>query len=479
MNRSIFQRTIIVYAAVCGLACQKPDPVVPITPQPNPIKSDVEMWLTRPDQTALLNRQSQTLRFGSVSAADPNIEVDSTQTYQPIEGFGFALTGSSAYVLNRGLPAAQRATILRELFSNDSTAAKFSYIRISIGASDLSPTVFTYADSPTADPNLTSFSIEPERADLIPILREVIAIRPDIRIMATPWTAPVWMKTNGQSVGGSLKSEYQAAYAQYFVKYIQAMAAEGIQITSITPQNEPGNPYNNPSMLMNAEEQRDFIKNHLGPALQGAGLATQIIVYDHNCDLPSYPLTILNDPQAKPFVAGSAFHLYAGDISAMGQVQNAHPDRGVYFTEQYVSATGGFGGDLAWHTRNIMVGASRNGARAIIEWNLANDAQYGPHTPGGCTDCLGALTVANNSIKRNTSYYIVGHSSRWVPPGSVRIKSSEASGLPNVAYLTPDGRKVLVVLNDSGGDRRFNITFKGRAVQPLMPNGSVATFIWK
>jgi glucosylceramidase len=481
-TKKIHERLMRILLILCltvvfiGAQCKEDDPVTPVVPNPDPIQSDVQMWVTRPDRSALLAKQSQALRFGSVSLADPVIEVDTTQVFQPMEGFGFTMTGASAQVLNRDLDATRRAQVLRELFSNDSLAIKISYLRISIGASDLSATTYTYADQ--NDPSLSTFSIAAEKTDMIPILREVLALRPDLKIIATPWTAPIWMKNNGNWVGGSLLDEYQDEYAQYFVRYIQAMAAEGIQITAITPQNEPENPFNNPSMTMTAEAQRDFIKNHLGPAFAAAGIATKIIVFDHNCDNPNYPLTILNDPAARAYVAGSAFHLYAGDISAIGQVQQAYPDKVTYFTEQFVSSTGQFGGDLAWHTRNLMTGAVRQGVRVVLEWNLATNANYGPFTPGGCDQCLGALTVANNNVQRNTSYYIIAHTSRWVPPGSVRVGSTAVSGLPNVAYRTPQGNKVLVVLNDGGTDRRFNVLAGGRAVQPIIPAGSVATFVW-
>jgi len=222
------------------------------------------------------------------------------------------------------------------------------------------------------------------------------------------------MKTNGSSIGGSLKTDCYDVYARYFVKYIQEMQAEGITIHAITPQNEPLHGGNNPSMLMTASEQANFIKNYLGPAFQNAGLTTKIVIYDHNCDRPDYPLDILNDPDARKYVDGSAFHLYAGDISALSQVHYAYPDKNVYFTEQWVGGPSNFAGDLQWHIKNLIIGATANWSKVVLEWNLASDPYYNPHTNGGCTSCEGALTIGATVI-RNVSYYIIAHASKFVP----------------------------------------------------------------
>ncbi|RYY33268.1 MAG: glucosylceramidase, partial [Sphingobacteriaceae bacterium] len=294
----------------------------------------------------------------------------------------------------------------------------------------------------------------------------------------SPWTAPVWMKDNGAFKGGSLKAEYYQAYANYFVKYIQAMKAEGITIDAITPQNEPLHGGNNPSMVMQASEQAKFIRENLGPAFRDADIDTKIIVYDHNADRPDYPLEILNDVQAKPFVDGSAFHLYGGSISALTQVHNAHPDKNVYFTEQWVGGPGNFGGDLSWHTENLIVGATRNWSRNVLEWNLAADPNYRPYTDGGCNTCLGALTVNGNTVSRNVAYYTIAHAAKFVRPGSVRIASNLTSDLINVAFKNPDGKRVLIVLNKNANTQSFNIKFNNKTVTATLNSGAVGTFIF-
>jgi glucosylceramidase len=285
------------------------------------------------------------------------------------------------------------------------------------------------------------------------------------------------MKDNNNSIGGSLYTKYYDVYAQYFVKYIQAMKAEGITIDAITPQNEPLHPGNNPSMLMLAGDQASFIKNSLGPAFAAAIISTKIIIYDHNCDKPDYPMAVLNDADAAKYVDGSAFHLYAGDISALSTVHNAFPDKHVYFTEQWTSSEGQFAGDFLWHVKNVVIGSMNNWSRVALEWNLANDASFGPHTPGGCTQCKGALTI-NGSVTRNVAYYIIAQVAKFVPAGSVRINSTAIGGLYNVAFKTPEGKKVLLVLNDGTSAVNFNIKFKDKTALASLPAGAAATYIW-
>ncbi|HEX5150527.1 MAG TPA: glycoside hydrolase family 30 beta sandwich domain-containing protein [Parafilimonas sp.] len=437
-------------------------------------KDTINVWLTRADATVLLQQQTA-ITFNASSNNYSTVTVDSTTAYQTIDGFGYTLTGGSAQVINT-LDADTKNNLLQELFGNNDNSIGVSYLRISIGASDLNASVFSY-DDVAGDTALTHFSLAPDETDLIPLLKQVIAINPDIKIVATPWSAPAWMKDNNNSIGGSLLPQYYNVYANYFVKYIQAMKAVGIIIDAITPQNEPLNPGNNPSMLMTAEDQKTFIKNNLGPAFVRAGITTKIIVYDHNCDLPDYPTTILNDANAAKYIDGSAFHLYAGDISALSNVHNSFPDKHVYFTEQYTSSTGQFAGDFLWHIKNVVIGSVNNWSRNALEWNLANDASFGPHTPGGCTECKGALTI-QGSVAKNVSYYIIAQISKFVPPGSVRIKTNVAGGLYNVAFKTPQGKKILLVLNDGSSPVNFNIQFKDKTATATLPARSAATYVW-
>jgi glucosylceramidase len=444
-----------------------------------PSAGTVEVWMTKANGTVLFEKQVSSPQFTAGLTSSSVVQVDTTTTMQVVDGFGYTLTGSSAYLLNRmGAPA--RATVLKEFFGNGTTDLGVSYLRISIGASDLSPTVFSYNDLPAGqtDPSLSQFSLAADTVDLIPVLKEILQLNPSIKIMGSPWSAPVWMKSNGSSIGGSLLPAHYSSYAQYFVKYIQAMKAKGITIDAVTVQNEPEHGGNNPSMLMTATQQADFIKNHLGPAFRAAGITTKIIVWDHNCDNPNYPITIMNDPAAKAFVDGAAFHLYAGNVGALSGVQAAHPDKNLYFTEQWTGANGNFGGDLIWHTKNVIIGTMRNWSRIALEWNLANDPSYGPHTPGGCTECKGAITIDGSAYTRNVSYYIIAQASKFVIPGSVRIATNDISGLSQVAFKRPDGKKVMIALNEGNTPISFAIGYKNQTAVHALPPQSVATYIW-
>ena len=426
----------------------------------------VSVWITTGDNSKLLQQQAN-VTFAADAGTNPTtVNIDENATFQGMDGFGFTLTQGSAKVIG-GMASTQQNALLNELFSSGGIG--ISAIRISIGASDLSESSYSYRDG-------ASFSLAgPDLTHLIPMIKKILVINPNIKILATPWSAPRWMKTNGGWIGGSLNVSNYGDYATYFLDYLNAMKAHGINIWAITPQNEPENPYNEPSMLLNANEQVSFINNHLGPKIRGAGYNTKIIGFDHNCDNTSYPTTVAN---GSTYVDGTAFHLYAGDISAMSTVKNA-TNKNVYFTEQFTSSTGNFGGDLNWHTQNITVGSTRNWSKTVFEWNLANDVNMGPRTPGGCTTCLGAITVNNStSFTRNVPYYIIAHLSKFVNPNAVRIGSNISGSIQNTAFKNPDGSKVLLVGNNGGAASTFKVKWGTQSFTYTLPAGAVATFKW-
>lgn len=443
-----------------------------------PSHKTVEAWITHSDRSALL--KATVIHVVDQVPTSTSILVDTTQRYQTMDGFGFSLTGGSAMLLHTKLNVNQRQDLLNELFTTKGNGIGIGYLRISIGASDLDELVFSYDDllPGQVDPELKYFSLSYDTLHLIPVLNEILAVNPNIKIMGSPWSAPVWMKDNGKAKGGKLLPKFYAAYANYFVKYLQQMEKVGIPIDAITIQNEPENPNNTPSMVMTAEEQTDFIKNHLGPAFEKNNLATKIIVFDHNADHPEYPISILNDSVANKFIDGSAFHLYLGEVNVLSKVHDAHPDKNIYFTEQWTSGNGEFGGDLRWHVKNLIIGASRNWSKTVLEWNLAADPKFNPHTEdGGCTLCLGALTI-DEEVTRNVSYYIIAHASKFVPPGSVRVGSTLTEGLPNVAFLTPDGKVVVIVLNDGDQPQQAIIELNQQKKEVTLFAGAVATVVW-
>ena len=441
-------------------------------------KSDVEVWLSDPGRPVLFQKQASKLPYSN-AGGDKIITVDEAQTYQSIDGFGFSLTGGSALHIHQ-MDNSARAALLQELFGTDGNNIGISYLRISIGASDLDAQPFSYDDltSGQTDVNMDKFSLAPDKTHLIPLLKEILAINPEIKILGSPWSPPTWMKTNDSTKGGSLKPAYYDAYAKYFVKYVQGMKAEGITIDAITMQNEPLHPGNNPSMLMLPEEQLAFLKNSLGPAFKASNITTKIILYDHNADRPDYPLTILKDPDAAKYADGSAFHLYAGTIDALSQVHNQFPDKSLYFTEQWVGSPGNMKEDLVWHEKTLIIGGTRNWCRNVLEWNLANNSKLEPHTPGGCNECLGGVTIDGNAVTGNPGYYIVAHASKFVRPGSIRISSNTIQGLPNVAFKTPDGKKVLIVVNDGTNSVGFIIQNGGKSVVASLNGGAVGTYVW-
>jgi glucosylceramidase len=439
----------------------------------------VQRWLTNPDQWALFQQQAKPLTFTKTQSQRPAIDIDPRQTYQPIDGFGFTLTGGSALLIHRMDPGV-RAALLKELFATTGKNIGVSYLRVSIGASDLDERVFSYDDLPDGeqDPRLKRFSLDPDRAHLIPVLKQILAINPALKIMGSPWSPPAWMKSNNASKGGRLKPEYYPVYAQYLVRYIQGMQAEGIPIDAITIQNEPLHPGNNPSLLMLADEQAAFIKSSLGPAFKTAQIKTKILLYDHNADHPEYPISILDDPDARTYVHGSAFHLYGGPVEALSTVHDAHPDKALYFTEQWIGAPGNFAGDLAWHVRSLIIGATRNWSRTVLEWNLAADPRQEPHTPGGCDRCLGAVTIDGNRLTRNPAYYIIASAAKFVRPGSVRIASTTTDTLPNVAFKTPGGGYCLIVLNTGKETQNFAVRLDGKQFMTNLMPGAVCTYVW-
>ena len=482
MNIFNLSRIAIAGFAIISVSCcsrnaeenKKPDPPVPPV-----VKNEVDVWITKGDESVKLQKQTTPVAFTVSTNVYQNIDIDVSQTYQTVDGFGYTLTGGSAEVINTLSPS-KKQELLQDLFGSGENSIAVSYLRVSIGASDLNSSVFSYNDLEPGqtDINLTKFSLEKDRG-VINLLKEILAINPKIKILGSPWSAPVWMKTNGSTIGGSLKPEYYGVYAQYFVKYIQAMKNEGITVDAITIQNEPLHGGNNPSMVMTAEEQATFVKQSLGPAFKNAGINTKIIVYDHNCDRPDYPIAVLSDKDASPYIDGAAFHLYGGDISALSSVRNTFPTKNVYFTEQWTASNGNFGGDLKWHTKNVVIGSMRNWSKNALEWNLANDPQFKPYTSGGCTMCKGAITVnSTENYAKNVSYYIIAHASKFVPQNSVRIASTQPGNLATVAFKREDGKVVLIVENDGNNAESFNIRINGKIATLSLDAGAVGTYIF-
>jgi glucosylceramidase len=450
----------------------------PSRPQDIP---DAQQWLTTVNRSALFARQAEPLRFSDAKDDLPAIVVNDMQQYQTMEGFGFAITGGSAELLMKMTPA-RRSELLKRLFTTEGDAIGVSYLRVSIGSSDMNDHAYTYDDMPPGqtDPKLEKFSLAADESTVIPVLKEILAIDPEIKILGSPWSAPAWMKTNDALRDGNLKHEFYGAYANYLVKYIESMKAEGITIHAITVENEPLNPKNTPSMVVFAPEEDELIAKFLGPAFEKAGIKTEIQIYDHNPDVTSYPLSILGDPAASKYVAGTAFHLYGGESSALSRVHNDYPNKNLYLTEQSV------GGEpskemmsIAEPESSVLIGATRNWARNVLLWNLAADPHAGPHTnDGGCTFCYGAITLDGDKEELNVAYYALAHFSKFVRPGSVRIGSNELEQLSTAAFLTPEGKVVLIAVNTGNFPKTFHIEYHGQSATTTLHSESAATYVW-
>lgn len=451
-----------------------------------------EAWLTTADRSNLLSPQPETAFSGKAKAADAVIEVNAGRQYQTMRGFGAALTGSSAYLINSKMSEPQRDRLLEELFGDGGIG--LDYVRHTIGASDFSvdengnPSSYTYDDLPPGETDfgLTRFSVGKD-AEVIAALQRIVRQYERVKVLGTPWTAPPWMK-HGEATPNGWYLNYAddriyRAYAEYFVRYIQAYEAAGIPIDAVTVQNEPEfTSPDYPSMSMGAEEQAKFIGDYLGPAFEKSGLETKIIAYDHNWDGgEDYAKTVLSDGEANRYTEGTAYHCYSGEPDAMTGVHDAFPDKSVYFTE----CSGGswsedFGSNLAWLMSKLTIGAARNWAETILLWNLALDPEGGPAN-GGCADCRGVVTIdpGSGEAVKNVEYYALGHVSKFVDRGAVRIDSSPASaGIENVAFRNPDGTIVLIAVNTGDLPRTVEAVWRRQSFAYTLPARSAATFSW-
>jgi glucosylceramidase len=446
--------------------------------------AQVEAWITTGDQSKLLAR-GKDAAFGAARRAKVVIEVDPATRYQEMAGFGAAITDASAYLIQNRLDAPRRAALMQELFGRESGGIGLSFTRLTIGASDFSSDHYSFDDMPPgqADPDLTHFSIEPNRAAVLPTVKAALAINPQLRVMASPWSAPGWMKTTDSLIQGSLKPEAFAPFAQYLSRYVSAYKAEGVPIFALTLQNEPHfEPGDYPGMRVEPAQRAAFIGSHLGPVLEQQNPGTQIFDWDHNWDQPDSPRAVLADPAAAKYVSAVAWHCYAGDVKVQAQVHDAYPGKDTWFTE----CSGGqwstrFAHNLQYFTRTLIIGTTRGWARGVSLWNLALDEHYGPHK-GGCGDCRGVVTIDSKTgaVTRNVEYYALAHASRFVRPGARRIASTSGrGGLDTVAFRNTDGAIALLVANPASRPRAFSVRVGGSSFGYTLPAGSVATFTWQ
>ncbi|AEV83505.1 glucan endo-1,6-beta-glucosidase [Actinoplanes sp. SE50] len=485
-----------------------PGPAVAAVGRPGGGEPRARVWVTTVDRSELLHERSP-VGFRRGSSALTTITVNPERTFQRMDGFGAALTDAAASVLYR-LSAADRADAVQQLFDPEKGIG-VSFLRQPIGSSDFTAAAahYTYDDVPAGqtDFGLRHFSVEHDRAQILPLLRAARRLNPRLTVLATPWSPPAWMKTGGSLIGGRLRDDPRIydAYARYLVRFVQAYAAAGVPVDYLTVQNEPQNrlPGGYPGTDMPVRQEAAVIER-LGPLLRQVSPRTRILGYDHNWqthpgDVGStppgedpetdYPYRLLDSPAGK-WLAGTAYHCYSGDPGAQTALHEAHPDKGIWFTECSGSHGAGdtdeqiFRGTLTWHARTLAIGVPRNWAKSVVNWNIALDSGGGPHL-GGCGTCTGLLTLLpDGTVRRDAEFFTIGHLSKFVRPGAVRIASTSfgTTGwngqIMDVAFRNPDGSTALVVHNENDEPRSFAVAVGARTFEYTLPGGALATFVW-
>ncbi|GLW44728.1 glucosylceramidase [Streptomyces sp. NBRC 14336] len=427
-----------------------------------------QVWVTTPDGSRKL--AVETVPFNS--AVQPvDIRVDAGSRGQRFTGAGASVTEASAHLI-RQLPADRRADLMKSLFS-PTEGIGLNYLRQPLGSTDFnSGGFYTYEDT------RGSFSIARDQAEIIPVVKQAQALNPEIRFMGSPWSPPAWMKTGNSLSGGSLRADHYQAYADYLVKAVKAYGQQGITLTDLTVQNEPEFATTYPSMAMTSAEQAAFLKV-LDRTLTANGLPTNLLAYDHNWDHPNYPLEVFGSTQGVQRIIGAAFHCYGGDPSAQQRIVDA--GKRVFFTEcSGTDSADTFADTLKWHAENLVVRNMRNGGETVVNWNLALDQNGGPHQGHCANRCNGVVEIANGTVTRGAEYYVLGHVTKFIKPGAVRVGSTSqgSGGVQNVTFQNPDRSFAGYVVNTAATAQRFSLTEGGRSLAYTLPAGAVATVVW-
>ncbi|MFE4956572.1 lectin [Streptomyces sp. NPDC056653] len=424
--------------------------------------------------------------FGSGNGGSgTNITVDENTRYQTFTGGGASFTDTAAYLMKSSgaLSQATRDATMKKLFS-PTEGIGLSFVRNPMGGSDLARTGYTYDDVPSGqtDPSLAKFSIAHDLEDVLPLTEQAKQLNPALTTVASPWTAPAWMKDSGQLNGGRLKAENYGAYANYFVKYLQAYRDQGIPVDYVTAQNEPTCCSGYPSMSWNGSGLAYFTKSELLPKLQSAGLATKVLAHDWNWDTyDAYAAATVDDPAVRnhPNFGGVAWHGYGGDVTKQTAVHNQYPTMDAFQTEH---SGGTWIADQQREDMLNIVDYTRNWAKSVTKWSLAVDQNRGPHN-GGCGTCDGLITVHNGDsrsgqVDYNIEYYTMGHLTKFVRPGAQRIASTASSTVPNVAWRNPDGSKALIAYNGGTSAQQVTVNWGGQKFTYSLPGRTSATFTW-
>lgn len=445
-------------------------------------EEQVAVWISTNDRQMLLAASREAFE---PQAEKADIVVRPQVRYQRMRGFGASITDASAWLIQHRMTPQQRRALMLELFGRENDGLGFDFARLTIGASDFSRSHFSLDDTLNGKPDetLEHFNLSVHQADAVSVAQDALKINPQLWLMASPWSAPGWMKDSGSLIKGRLLPRYNDAFAHYLQRYIEEMADMGVPIHALTVQNEPDfEPGNYPGMRLNAPERARFIGDHLGPLLAKRSPEVQILDWDHNWNKPDEPLAVLADVSASRYLKGVAWHCYGGQPTAQTAVRDAYPDKDVYLTE----CSGGDwepvrSGGLTLQAERLIIGATRNWARGVLFWNLALDENGGPHA-GGCGNCRGVVTIHSTTgeVTRTDDYYALAHVSRFVRRGAWRVASTEGKDVPeNVAFVNADDdSRVLILSNAEREAKEVRVQEGGRQFRHTIPAKSVVTFVW-
>ena len=497
----IVNNVLFIGIAAALLGCNTPvdNPKDDPTNEPTP-QRDVMTYVTTADGTMGFVAIGKDYAEGLNMSPERTLKLNPNVRYQEFDGFGAAITGAAAFNLMQ-MPAERRQKLLVETFSPEKGMG-YGYVRVPIGGSDFnSRNDYDYTCCDTK--GIENFALTTDELDyIIPVLKEILAINPGLKVMGTPWSCPIWMKVDdirskapytgaNKWVGGYLNPDYYQDYAMYFVKWIKAFEAAGINITSVTPQNEPLNWGNSMSLYMPWDQERDFIKLALGPVFKREGINAKIICFDHNYnydgkkDQLQYPIKIYADPEASQYIDGAAYHSYGGSPTELDNIHKQAPEKNLYFTEQSIGTWNyqSFGQSLMSEMKNTCIGTVTRWCKAVIVWNFMLDENGGPHGgPGACATCYGAVDISSKdyiTLNKRSHYYVIGHLSKALKAGSTRIGTSGymPTGLSAVASENPDGTYGLVLFNENAEGLTFIIEHNGKHFEIKLPAESITSCI--
>ena len=437
---------------------------------------EISIWVTSGEER-FASAPRSTWRPAAGTPATDHLQLNPGTKFQEILGFGGAFTDATCYMFNQLAPSA-REQLFHELFHPSEMG--LSTGRVCVGSSDYATKVYSY-DEGEADPDLTRFSIDHDREYILPMLRQARRVNPDLFLFSTPWSPPGWMKFNNSMLGGSMRNHYFAAYAKYYLKFLQAYAAEDVPVQALTSQNEVDTDQDGrmPACLWGQEYEIEFVRDHMGPLLESSGQPTKIWILDHNYNLWGRVLDSLQDDKLRKYVNAVAWHGYAGTPDMMSKVHEVYPDAEMHWTEggpDYTDA--GYLTDWCkWG--GIFSNVLTNWCRSITAWNLALDERGRPNI--GPFPCGGVVTINSQTkeITRSGQYWGFAHFSRVIRRGARRFASqSSAADLRHVALENPDGQQILIVTN-AGPARTVELGLANMAASVPLKENSVTTLTWK